>query len=83
VSSPEFTTKYGTNPSIPNYVDSLYQNVLGRIGEAEGIGYWNNVLSTGLASKAYVLQQFAASPEGAGIVAPLIANGIPYQEWVG
>jgi len=83
VSSPEFTTKYGTNPSIPNYVDSLYQNVLGRIGDAEGIGYWNNVLSTGSASKAYVLQQFAASPEGAGIVAPLIANGIPYQEWVG
>jgi hypothetical protein len=34
-------------------------------------------------SKAQALVQFATLQEGAGIVAPLIANGIQYQEFLG
>lgn len=83
VNSPEFAAKYGTNPSISNYVDSLYQNVLGRVGDPGGVAYWNQVLSENSASKAEVLHQFATLPEGAILVGSSIANGVVYQEWIG
>jgi len=83
VSSPEFITKYGSNPNNASYVNSLYQNVLGRAGEAGGLTYWTGEMDAGRVSKAQALVSFATLPEGAQLVAPLIANGIPYQEWVG
>jgi hypothetical protein len=83
VNAPEFVAKYGTNPSNASYVDKLYQNVLGRQGEAGGVAYWNQELNAGNISKAAVLVQFATLPEGAANVASLIANGIPYTEYVG
>lgn len=83
VDSAEFIAKYGANPTNASYVNSLYQNVLGRAGEAGGLAYWTGEMDVGRVSKAQVLVQFATLPEGAGIVAPLIANGIPYQEWLG
>ena len=83
VKAPEFVAKYGTNPTNAFYVDQLYLNVLGRPGEAGGVAYWNQELNSGARSKAEVLVQFATLPEGAALVANLIANGIPYQEWVG
>jgi hypothetical protein len=83
VVSEEFTEKYGTNPSNSAYVDKLYQNVLGRAGEVGGVAYWKQELDAGRISKAAVLVQFATLAEGAANVASLIANGIPYAEYVG
>ena len=83
VASPEFVAKYGSNPSNASYVDNLYQNVLHRAGDAGGITYWNTQLNSGAVTKAYVLEQFATLPEGAANVAPTIAHGIAYQQWVG
>ena len=83
VTSPEFVAKYGANPSNASYVDNLYQNVLHRSGDAGGIAYWNQQLDTGAATKAFVLEQFATLAEGAALVAPTIAHGIAYQQWVG
>ena len=83
VNSAEFTAKYGANPSNATFVDKLYQNVLGRSGDAGGVAYWNQQLDNGSASKAAALAAFATLPEGASNVASLIANGIPYTEFVG
>jgi hypothetical protein len=83
VTSPEFVAKYGSNPSNASYVDNLYQNVLHRAGESGGVAYWNQQLNTGAATKAFVLEQFATLAEGAALVAPTIAHGIQYQQWVG
>lgn len=83
VNSAEFVSKYGTNPTNFSYVNNLYQNVLGRSGEAGGVAYWTNEMDAGRVSKAEALVQFATLAEGAGNVAPLIANGIQYQEWLG
>ena len=83
VNAPEFVAKYGTSPTNAFYVDQLYLNVLGRAGETGGVTYWNAELDAGKRSKAEVLVQFATLPEGAALVADLIANGIPYQEWLG
>jgi hypothetical protein len=83
VTSPEFVAKYGSNPSNASYVDNLYQNVLHRAGESGGVAYWNQQLNTGAATKAFVLEQFATLAEGAALVAPAIAHGIAYTQWVG
>ena len=83
VTSSEFVAKYGSNPTNASYVDNLYQNVLHRSGDAGGITYWNTQLNSGAVTKAYVLEQFATLAEGAANVAPTIANGIQYQQWVG
>jgi hypothetical protein len=82
VNSAEFIAKYGANPSNSAYVNNLYQNVLGRAGEAGGVAYWTGEMDAGRVSKAQALVQFATLPEGAALVAPLIANGIQYQEWM-
>ncbi len=83
VASPEFVGKYGSNPSNASYVDNLYQNVLHRAGDSGGVAYWNQQLNNGAATKAFVLEQFATLAEGAALVAPTIAHGIAYQQWVG
>jgi hypothetical protein len=83
VQSPEFVAKYGSNPTNASYVDNLYQNVLHRAGESGGVAYWNQQLNTGAATKAFVLEQFATLAEGAALVAPAIAHGIAYTQWVG
>jgi hypothetical protein len=82
VNSAEFIAKYGANPTNASYVSNLYQNVLGRAGEAGGVAYWIGEMDAGRVSKAQALVSFATLPEGAGIVAPLIANGIAYAEWI-
>jgi hypothetical protein len=83
VNSAEFIAKYGANPTNASYVNNLYQNVLGRAGEAGGVAYWNQELDAGRVSKAAALVAFATLPEGASLVADLIANGIPYTEFIG
>jgi hypothetical protein len=83
VTSSEFVAKYGANPTNASYVDNLYQNVLHRSGDAGGIAYWNQQLNSGAVTKAYVLEQFATLAEGAANVAPTIAHGIAYTQWVG
>jgi len=83
VTSSEFVAKYGANPTNASYVDNLYQNVLHRAGDAGGITYWNTQLNSGAVTKAYVLEQFATLAEGAANVAPTIAHGIAYTQWVG
>jgi len=83
INSGEFISKYGANLSIADFVNSLYQNVLGRAGDPGGVNYWNQQLNAGTVTKAYALEQFATLGEGATLVAPTIANGIHYTQWVG
>jgi len=83
VASPEFVAKYGSNPTNASYIDNLYQNVLHRAGDSGGVTYWNQQLNSGAATKAFVLEQFATLAEGAALVAPTIAHGIAYTQWVG
>jgi hypothetical protein len=83
INSGEFIAQYGANPTNASYVNNLYQNVLHRAGDASGVAYWNQELNSGAVTKAYVLEQFATLPEGAADVAPAIAHGIAYTQWVG
>lgn len=75
ISSQEFKTKYGSNLVNSQFVDLLYQNVLGRSGEAGGTSYWNNELNNGHQTKDQVLLGFAISPENVLKTAANIDNG--------
>lgn len=63
--SPEFNSRYG---SLNNgqYVDLVYQNVLGRAPDAGGRTYWVNQLASGAKNRGQVMVGFSESPEYSG-----------------
>jgi len=84
VNSAEFKTAYGgSNPSVNTLVTKLYNNVLIRNPDGGGLAFWQDKLTTGGWTVANVLGYFATSAENVTNVTPLIANGIPYTEFVG
>ncbi len=64
VGSAEFTNRYGAL-SNADYVSALYQNVLGRAGDASGVAFYNGALARG-ASRGVILAAFADSDEERG-----------------
>lgn len=75
VGSDEFASVYGNSPANPDFVDKLYENILGRDGELEGVTFWIDQLEAGM-SRAQVLVHFSESPENTAAVAPAINDGI-------
>ncbi len=64
VGSAEFANRYGTLSNAA-YVDALYQNVLGRAGDASGVAFYNGALTRG-ASRGAIVAAFADSDEERG-----------------
>jgi hypothetical protein len=84
VNSTEFKTAFGgSNPTVNTLVTKLYNNVLNRTPDAEGLAFWQNKLSNEGWTTADVLGFFSTSGENVTNVTPLIANGIQYQQFVG
>jgi ELWxxDGT repeat protein len=73
--SNEFINRFGAGLSNTQYVDQLYQNVLGRAGEPEGRQGWIDFLGRG-ASREQVLVGFSESPENQARTQPLVDAGI-------
>lgn len=65
LTSPEFGDRFGDPVSLTDsgYLDLLYNNILGRDGDAPGTAFWLDVLTNDLASRAEVLSFFADSEE--------------------
>lgn len=82
IASPEFQGKYGTNPSYETYLNLLYQNILGRAPDEEGLSYWLTNMQNGIDTPAVVLASFSEGYENTANVAPDIANGIYYTPWI-
>jgi hypothetical protein len=61
IGSQEFQSTYGSLGN-QNFVAQLYQNALGRAGDASGIAYWTSQLNEGL-SRSTVLIDFSESFE--------------------
>lgn len=61
-------------PSNREFINKLYENVLGWQVENGGITYWGGQLDGG-ASKASILVGFSESPENVASVASAIADG--------
>ena len=64
INSPEFVTRFGQLEEVgqTQFVEMLYQNVLGREGDAGGIAYWTAEMAQG-ASYSQVLLAFSQSQE--------------------
>jgi uncharacterized protein DUF4214/Calx-beta domain-containing protein len=73
--SGEFASRFGIVSNSGAFVDRLYQNVLGRAGEADGREFWVNSLHAG-ASRADVLVAFSESGENKAGTAALVRAGI-------
>jgi len=82
ISSPEFVRMYGANPSNEQFVDLLYANVLDRESDQSGYDFWIEAFGRGLTREG-LLAEFSESPENVANVAPLIADGIRYTEFMG
>lgn len=61
VGSTEFVTTYGSLPD-EQFVDLVYQNVLGRSADSGGRSYWVGQLGSGV-SRAQMMVAFSESPE--------------------
>ncbi|HEY1042493.1 MAG TPA: DUF4214 domain-containing protein [Telluria sp.] len=81
MASSEFVARYGADPSNSQFVETLYQNVLDRAGEAAGVNFWVTALDRDLATRAEVLAQFSESAENQDNVAAIIGNGFTYQPY--
>jgi hypothetical protein len=67
LAAPEFTAKYGANPSNTTYITELYTNVLGRAPDAAGLAYWIGQANAGQPHDA-LLVAFATSQENANLI---------------
>lgn len=82
VASDEFRKLYGSAPANQDLVARLYQNVLHRAGEKEGMDFWIGALDSKV-SVAQVLVGFSESKENVGALASVIGNGFDYTPWLG
>ncbi|WP_306393854.1 DUF4214 domain-containing protein [Telluria beijingensis] len=80
IASKEFADLYGVQPTDAAFVAALYQNVLHRPGEADGVRFWNDALGRGV-DRGEVLAAFSESRENQEQVVELIGNGIEYTPW--
>ena len=81
INSPEFQEKYGANSSDQTFITLLYNNVLKRSPDPGGFRDWQRALDQG-SSRSDLLVGFSESPENQANAITLIANGIPYQDYL-
>lgn len=65
--SDEFQSKYGNPDDLSNeqFVNLLYENVLGRSAEGDGLDFWVDILDSGDYSRSEITVLIAGSPEAA------------------
>lgn len=77
IGSAEFKALYGAAPTDTQFVDLLYANVLNRLPDAAGYGYWLGEMQGGMAREA-VLIGFSESAENQAALVGVIQGGIDY-----
>lgn len=83
IDSAEFRTLYGQNPSNADFLSKVYNNVLDRNPDADGLAWWVNEMKTNPAKTwQKVLADFAESTENQSNVASVIATGITFDPWL-
>jgi hypothetical protein len=71
----EFTDLYGADPSDYDYIDAMYENVLGRLPDQGGYDFWVGQMQAGL-GRDDILIYFAESDENKRQTAPDLTDGI-------
>ena len=63
VGSPEFAARFGSGTSNAAFVALVYQNVLGRSPDPDGLAYWIRLLNSGLLTHSTLLDSFIRGAE--------------------
>jgi len=63
ITSPEFATRFGANPTVDQIVTKMYQNTFARTPDLEGFNYWVGQVNAGL-TVSDLLLNFTESAEG-------------------
>lgn len=79
INSAEFEMQYGKFPTPQTFVDSLYENILGRAGDPEGRTYWISEIEKGNKSESQVLANFSESDENVALIGLSIHDGFAYN----
>lgn len=77
VRSAEFEKLYGVGPTQQALVTAMYQNVLHRVPDQDGLDFWLSAMSHGL-DDASLLTSFSNSTENQQAVATIIGQGFEY-----
>ncbi|MDE2430857.1 MAG: DUF4214 domain-containing protein [Burkholderiales bacterium] len=80
--SDEFVAKYGGNLTNVQYLDLIYQNVLGRPADVAGRDFWAQQMAAGM-SRGEIVNQFAQSQEFAASSAIEVNASLIYTTMVG
>ncbi len=75
IEADEFEMLYGSDPSNADYIDAMYQNVLGRLPDDEGRAFWIDAMERGL-ERDDILIAFSESAENRDQTAPDLDDGI-------
>ena len=82
IDSQEFAQTFGDAPSDRDFIEGLYNNILGRSPDAGGIQWWlSEMKSNPEKTRAKVLADFSESNENYEYVADLVGQGIDYLVW--
>lgn len=74
---------YGNNPSNEQFITSIYIGILDRTPDAAGEAFWLQQLNNDM-SRVDVLISISESAEAVSYTSQtLMADGVPYQQWVG
>ena len=73
--SDEFKERYGANVTNAKYVETLYDNVLGRDYDQDGYNYWLGNLNSGLETRYELLLGFAESAENKALFTDMTGFG--------
>ena len=73
--SAEFAERYGSNVTDEKFVNTLYQNVLGRAPDTSGLNYWLGQLSSGAETRYEALLGFAESAENKALFTDMTGFG--------
>ena len=65
----EFSETYGSTTNNENYINNLYENVLGRASDLYGFQYWLNQIEKGYEDRSELLLGFSESLENKSIFA--------------
>ena len=76
--SKEFADLYGTSTSNAEFISLLYDNVLHRAPDADGLNFWINAMVVHQAPREEILAQFSESAENQAQVIGAIQNGIEF-----
>lgn len=77
IGSAEFHSLYGSAPGDAQFVELLYRNVLHRVPDDGGYGFWMARLEDGI-GREQVLAAFSESVENVAALQDLIGNGFDY-----